>query len=115
MSKRSGTWGVRLSLSSALCWFKIFTNRSLTFADRLVCFGERRPNDEFEDIPEANRQQSFKIEFYGDRLELRELTEVLRIGDRVRLFCDDGVLVAEKISRTQLKIIHSQPVVERIQ
>jgi len=115
MSKRPGIWGVRLSLSSALCWFKMFTNRSLAFADRIVCFGERRPNDEFEGTQQANRNQRLKIEFYGDRIELRELTEVLRIGDRVRLFCDDGVLVAEKISRTQLKIIHSQPVVELVQ
>jgi len=114
MSKRAGIWGVRLSLSSALCWFKIFTNRSLAFADRIVCFGERRPNDDFEGMP-ADSNQSLKIEFYGDRIELRELTEVLRIGDRVRLFCDDGVLVAEKISRTQLKIIHSQPLVGQIQ
>ena len=115
MSKRSGTWGVRLSLSSALSWFKTFTSRSLAFADRIVCVGELRPNDEFESLPDANRNQSLKIEFYGDRIELRELTEILRIGDRVRLFCDDGVLVAEKISQTQLKIIHSQPVMEGIQ
>jgi len=87
----------------------------LAFADRIVCVGELRQNDEFEGTPDANRNQSLKIEFYGDRIELRELTEILRIGDRVRLFCDDGVLVAEKISRTQLKIIHSQPVMEGIQ
>src|SRR5215467_2633942 len=110
MSKRIGIWGVSLSLSSARCWFKMVTNRSLAFADRIVCFGERHPKDELEGMQETNRNQKLKIEFYGDRIELRELTEVLRIGDRIRLFCDDGVLVAEKISRTQLKIIHSQPV-----
>jgi hypothetical protein len=38
----------------------------------------------------------------------------LNIGDRIRLFCDDGVLVAEKVSQTQLRIIQAETVAEGV-
>lgn len=47
-------------------------------------------------------------------MELKELTDALRVGDRIRLFCDDGVLLAEKISQTQLKVIQSQSIAELV-
>jgi hypothetical protein len=49
-----------------------------------------------------------------ERIELEELStdlkgviNKLRIGDRVRVLCDDGVILAEKISEAQFKLIHS--------
>jgi len=47
-------------------------------------------------------------------MELEELIKVLRIGERIRVFCDDGVIVAEKISQTQFKLIHCQTMSELV-
>jgi hypothetical protein len=47
-------------------------------------------------------------------MDLEEFIEVLSIGDRVRLLCDDGVVVAEKISQTQFKLIHCQMMSELV-
>ena len=52
--------------------------------------------------------QGIEVDFYGERIELRKLTKLLSIGDRIRILCDDGVLVAEKVSHTQFKLIQSQ-------
>ena len=40
--------------------------------------------------------------------------KVLNIGDRIRVLCDDGVLVAEKISQTQFKLIYAQMLSELV-
>jgi hypothetical protein len=31
----------------------------------------------------------------------------MRIGDRVRAYCDDGVIEAEKVSQTRFKLIYN--------
>jgi len=36
-------------------------------------------------------------------MEFEEVVKVLNIGDRIRVLCDDGVVVAEKISQTQFR------------
>ncbi len=41
-------------------------------------------------------------------MEFEEVVKVLNIGDRIRVLCDDGVVVAEKISPTQFELIHYQ-------
>ena len=115
MSKRLGNWSVRLPLSAALGWCKKVTSRYFGFADRTVLSRERRQGDQFQVMQETNVNHSLQIEFCGDRIALKDLTAALRIGDRVRLFCDDGVVWAEKISQTQLKIIHSQAVADLMQ
>jgi hypothetical protein len=56
----------------------------------------------------------FHADFSGKRVELREFIKVLSIGDRIRLLCDDGVLVAEKISDTQFKVIHTEVMAELV-
>ncbi len=33
---------------------------------------------------------------------------MLTIGDRIRFLCDDGVLVAEKMSQTQFKLVSAE-------
>ena len=61
-----------------------------------------------------NVSHPVQVDFAGKSVELRELTKVLRIGDRIRVFCDDGVLVAEKISETQFKLIHAETTAELV-
>ena len=41
-------------------------------------------------------------------MEFEEVVKVLNVGDRIRVLCDDGVVVAEKISQTQFELIHYQ-------
>jgi hypothetical protein len=38
----------------------------------------------------------------------------LRVGERIQVLCDDGVIVAEKISHTQFKLIHCQAMSELV-
>lgn len=54
------------------------------------------------------------IDLCGEGMELNKLIGILSIGERVRLFCNDGVLVAEKVSPTQVKVIHSQTITKLI-
>lgn len=43
-----------------------------------------------------------------------ELINVLRVGEHIQVLCDDGVIVAEKISQTQFKLIHCQAMSELV-
>ena len=54
------------------------------------------------------------LELAGKRVELMEFARGLNIGDRIRVFCDDGVLVAEKVSQTQLRIIQAATMTEGV-
>jgi hypothetical protein len=56
----------------------------------------------------------FHADFAGMRVELKEFTRELSIGDRIRVLCDDGVLVAEKVSETQFRVIHAQTTAELV-
>jgi hypothetical protein len=56
----------------------------------------------------------FYVDFAGKPVELREFIKLLRIGDRIRVLCDDGVLVAEKISETQFTLINAQMMTESV-
>lgn len=49
------------------------------------------------------------VNFIGNSVELGQLAKALKIGDRVRVHCNDGLLVAEKISETQFQLIDAQP------
>jgi hypothetical protein len=49
------------------------------------------------------------VNFIGNSVELGKLAKALKIGDRVRVHCNDGLLVAEKISETQFQLIDAQP------
>jgi hypothetical protein len=64
-------------------------------------FGVARP---------MNSSKMVQLDFAGGLVELKELkkfTDVMRIGDRIRAFCDDGVIEAEKISPTRFKLIYA--------
>lgn len=56
----------------------------------------------------TNGQQQL-IDFRGDAVQFEEFIQKLNIGDRVEIMCDDGVLVAEKISKTRFEIANTQP------
>jgi hypothetical protein len=115
MSRGSGICAVKSPLSAALLWFKKFASRYFWFAERIVRCKQRHRDNRIAVAPEASiMRPTLQIELCGGQIELKELTEVLRIGDRIRLFCNDGVLVAEKVSHTQLKVIQSQGLAELI-
>ena len=46
--------------------------------------------------------------------ELEKVVKVLNIGDRIRVLCDDGVVVAEKVSQTQFVLIHYQMISDSV-
>jgi hypothetical protein len=52
-------------------------------------------------------RETVQLDFAGGLVELKKFIEVMRIGDRIRAFCDDGVLEAEKISPTRFKLIYA--------
>jgi hypothetical protein len=109
MSKRCGIRGISLSLLAALDWCKRTARRYWPFSGgivRSITPGHR--HDQVEGGQSTEVDHSVQIEFRGERIEFKEFTKVLNIGDRIRVFCDDGVLVAEKISQTQFKLIHAQ-------
>lgn len=89
MSKGRGVWRISLPLAAMLHWFK----RNLRSFGGL---GRRR--GQFEVVRQTNEES----------IELQEFIKVLNVGDRIRVLCDDGLLVAEKISETQFELIHSQ-------
>jgi hypothetical protein len=49
-----------------------------------------------------------QIDFRGDRIEFDRFFDSLNAGDRVRILCDDGVLVVEKKSQTQFELVHAE-------
>lgn len=41
-------------------------------------------------------------------MDIGDVANALNIGDRIQVFCDDGFVVAEKISQTKFQLIHCQ-------
>jgi len=110
MSKRQGIWVVRWPVSSALGWWRA-AGRYWRFAASTL---DGRQENRFETARTANNSEPFQPDFASERVELKEFAAALNIGDRVRMFCDDGVLVAEKISQTQFKVLYSETTSERV-
>ena len=109
MSKRYGIWDTRFSLSATVEWCKRTAGRYWKSVCGIVgSITNGRRNDQFEIARLTNVRVPVQVDFCGKRIELKEFIKILRIGDRVRVLCDDGVLVAEKISQTQFKLIHAQ-------
>jgi hypothetical protein len=115
MSKKYGIWAVGLSLSAVLHWCKRTADRYRRFAgriaDRLPMVGREK---QLEVAPVRNVSHPLQVDFAGKPVELREFIKVLSIGDRIRVFCDDGVLVAEKISQTQFKLVQAETMAELV-
>jgi hypothetical protein len=115
MSKRCAIWGISLSLLAALDWCKRTAGRYWPFSGGIVWSitpGHR--HDQVERAQSTKVGHPVQIDFCGERIELKEFTKALNIGDRIQVLCDDGVLVAEKISQTQFKLIHAQMLSELV-
>ena len=113
MARRRGLGIFGLPLSTMLDWCKRTAARYRRFAGagQLRIVGRE---DQFESAQSAKSSQPLYVDFDGDRVELNEFIKILRIGDRIRVFCNDGVLVAEKISHQQLKLIHVRTMSELV-
>jgi hypothetical protein len=113
MSTKRGIWAVGLPLSVVLDWCKRTAGRYRRVAGRIEDQSRLvgREN-QFEAARAMNVSHPLHADFAGECVELREFTKVLSIGDRIRVLCDDGVLVAEKISETQFKLIHVEMMAE---
>ena len=108
MSRGSGLWGSGELLSELLDWWKRTVGGYRRFAGRIAdqsrtirqenYFGvARRTNDDFRTV---------QVDLHGGDAELKEFTKAMRIGDRIRAFCNDGVIEAEKVSQTRFKLIY---------
>jgi hypothetical protein len=107
MSRRRGVpRRSSLRLSVVLNWFEKAYKRCLGSVVSSAIEDHRRDPSEVA-LP-TNIGQGIEVDFCGKRIELRKLTRLLSVGDRIRILCDDGVLVAEKVSPTQFKLIQSQ-------
>ena len=101
--------------SALLDWCKNTVDGYRSFvtriADHLTMAGRE---NQLEVAAMANSGAPLHVDCSGKRVELREFLKVLNVGDRVRVFCDDGILVAEKVSKTQLKLIHAEMLAEMV-
>jgi hypothetical protein len=104
MSK-GGIWGSGVLLSALLEGWERTVRVCRRFAVRVVDQSRQekgsavaRPTSDFKTV---------QIDLGGGIAELGEFTKAMRIGDRIRAFCDDGVIEAEKVSQTRFKLIHS--------
>jgi hypothetical protein len=115
MSKRSENWTASLSASATLDWCQRIVGKFLRFAgriaDQLRMAGKEK---RFEVGRIMSHSHPVQVDLAGKRVELREFVRILNIGDRIRVFCDDGVLVAEKVSQTQLRIIQAERIAEGV-
>lgn len=109
ISKRRGISGISLLLSAMRDWCKRTAARYWQGVSGIVwpmSSGHRK--GPFEAVGRVNIGQSPRKNLCGQWIELNEVIKVLRIGDRIRMLCDDGVLVAEKVSQTEFRLIDSQ-------
>jgi hypothetical protein len=115
MSTKRGIWAVGLPLSVVLDWCKRTAGRYRRVAGRIA--DQSRPvgrEKRFEVARVMDVSHPLHADLAGECVELREFTKILSIGDRIRVLCDDGVLVAEKISETKFKLIHAEIMAEVI-
>lgn len=106
-----GTFGSPLATMLDQCKRTAARYRRFVGADQLSLVGQE---DQFEGGQTADSSQPLYVECDGDRVELDEFIRILRIGDCIRVFCDDGVVVAEKVSHHQLKLIHVRTMSESV-
>jgi hypothetical protein len=105
MSKGRTIRAVSSSLSAALNQFKRAANRFWQLIIRVAC-----------SITNSQRENQIArpVNISGDSTELKDFLKTLHIGDRLSILCDDGVLVIEKVSQTQIQVVHSQVLAELV-
>ena len=113
MSKRRGIWAAGLPVSAPLDWCKRIAGKFRRFAGRIADQSRvvgREDRLEVGRVLSASRP--IHIDLGGNRVDLGEFAKTLNIGDRIRVLCDDGVLVAEKVSQTELRVIQAERMAE---
>lgn len=115
MSKKSQMMSNSSSLQVALDRCKRTVSRNLS-RTRGVTFStaDDRSDEQFEVGSLTNVGHRLQVDLAGDEMDFDQFLQTLCVGDRIRVLCDDGVLVAEKISQTQFELIHSQAISEFI-
>jgi hypothetical protein len=107
MSKKRGIWAVGVPLSAVQDLCKRTADGCRRFAGRIADqFRMAGRENHLEVARVVNVSHPLHADFAGEPVALTEFIKTLSIGDRIRVFCDDGVVVAEKISQTQFKEIH---------
>jgi hypothetical protein len=116
MWTKRGIWGIGLPLSAALDWCKRTASRYRRVAGRIADRSQLvgREN-QFEPARVIDGSHPLDANLAGECMELRKFTKTLNIGDRIRVLCDDGLLVAEKVSETQFKVIQTETMAELVQ
>ena len=115
MSTKRGIWAVGLPLSVVLDWCKRTVGRYGRVAGRIADQSRRvGKENQFEAARVMNLSHPLHTDLAEECVELKEFTKILSVGDRIRVLCDDGVLVAEKISETQFKVIHAEMMAELV-
>lgn len=115
MSKKFGIWVVTWPLSATMAWCKKIISQCFRSSEQPDSGRANCLDNSADALLAATASYPLRIDFGENCMELNELIAVLRVGDRIRLFCDDGLLVAEKVSQTQLKVIHFQTMPALIQ
>lgn len=106
-NKREMSFRSSLRVTLDLCkWAK---NKYLRWTKRATLSTvDDRANEQFEIGSLTKIKGRLHVDLGSHRMEFERFCQSLSIGDRIRVLCDDGVLVAEKISPTQFRPIHSQ-------
>lgn len=116
MSKKHGIWGSGLLLSGMLDWCKRTAGKYWRFTSGIRSRSRMvGPKDTFGVARPGNASETVRIDFVTGLVEFKKFAEVMPIGDRIRAFCDDGVLEAEKISPTRFKVIYAVETTRSIQ
>jgi hypothetical protein len=111
MSKRRRIWRIGFLLSVALqkcqatavrCW------RSVTGIVWAIAPRCRRRHNQLEVARPMEIGHLLHMGSCLQPVDLVDLLDVLSIGDRIRILCDDGVVVAEKTSPTRFELIQCQ-------
>jgi hypothetical protein len=107
MSK-GGIWRNGVLLSAVLEGWERTVRVYRRFAVRDVDQSQTiRQDNSFAVARPTNDVKSVQIDLRGGIGEFEEFTKAMRIGDRFRAFCNDGVIEAEKVSQTRFKLIYS--------
>jgi hypothetical protein len=114
MSKKRGFWAIA-PLSAVLDFCKRTADRGRRYAARLANqLGISNRGNPQQVVQVTKASCSSPLDFAGKPAELTEFIKQLSIGDRIRVFCDDGIVRAEKVSQTQFKEIHAETMTELV-
>jgi len=109
MAEKPEIQNITSCLLAIVDWYNRTRRKYLQWARRnMFSTPNLSSNKELEFGGLANIGQAVRVDFRGDWIEFDRCIQGLDIGDRVRVLCDDGVLVAEKVSSTQFELIHAQ-------